>query len=204
MQINLQFFIYLGSPYQTNPKKCAADLAPCVGALGPVMAVGTKLVFEGVTSTHIIIPEAFLRCHFARTQTSIGRSCSNPQTGHVRQHDTSTSSGPGYTRRGGRHDAGRAPRPLAASPQRQPPPLHPLQDRCASSRAARRRQPDCPAHRRRRKVICGPCAIEEDDRYLARAGSALRRHTRPPPRASDGRRAGADPMALFLNEEADS
>ena len=63
----------------------------------------------------------FLRCHFARTQTSIGRSCSNPQTGHVRQHDTSTSSGPGYTRRGGRHDAGRAPRPLAASPQRQPP-----------------------------------------------------------------------------------
>ena len=28
--------------------------------------------------------------------------------------------------------------------------------------------------------------------------------TRPPPRASDGRRAGADPMALFLNEEADS
>ena len=54
----------------------------------------------------------------------MGRSCSNPQTGHVRQHDTSTSSGPGYTRRGGRHDAGRAPRPLAASPQRQPPPLH--------------------------------------------------------------------------------
>ena len=51
---------YLGSPYQTNPPKCAADLAPCVGALGPVMAVGTKLVFEGVTSTHIIIPRSFL------------------------------------------------------------------------------------------------------------------------------------------------
>ena len=33
-----------------------------------------------------------------------------------------------------------------------------------------------------------------------RAGSALRRHTSPPPRASDGRRAGADPMALFLTK----
>ena len=165
------------------------------------MAVGTKLVFEGVTSTHIIIPRSFLTVSLrSNPDHSIGRSCSNPQTGHVRQHDTSTSSGPGYTRRGGRHDAGRAPRALAASPQRQPPPLHPLQDRCASSRAARQRQPDCPAHRRRRKVICGPCAIEEDDRYLARAGSALRRHTRPPPRASDGRRAGADPMALFLTK----
>ena len=51
---------YLGSPYQTNPKKCAADLAPCVGARGPVMAGGTKLVFEGVTSTHRIISRSFL------------------------------------------------------------------------------------------------------------------------------------------------
>ena len=165
-------------------------------------------MFERVTNTYRITPRArrsYLGCHLAPTQTSTGRSCSDPQTGRVRQHGTNTSSGTEYTRRGGRSDASKTPRALEKPTQRHWPPLHPSQSQLRiidrSTLAAASLPCDSSSTNDPRQYLSDCMGVQQH----ARGGDgAMRRDARPPPRASDGRWASALTPWLFPHEKANS
>ena len=138
-------------------------------------------------------------CHFAPTQTITGRSCSDPRTGHVRQHGTSTRSAPEYARRGGSTDAGKALRALAAPPRRHPAPLHPLQGSCASSRAARRRQHGLPGASSSTKNPLRYLSDRTGDHARVKRQRDAEARMAAPARTSAGHAGGArTPMRFFL------